>query len=123
MTHASYSLILRDISQLDVSDLQSRLSEEGMRVVEPSGEGVHNELATIAIILLTAQALTALTLWMLRTRSGETIERNVTVRKPDGTEVTVRLKLTRESSQAPEAQIVKQIAEALKLPERAILSA
>ena len=62
-------------------------------------------------------------LWLLRTRQGETIEYKVTIRKPDGSETDVHLKIKRSSSEAPKAQIIKQIAAALKIPEDSIIAA
>lgn len=119
-----YSVVLGDVSLIDVEDFKAGVPASDLHVIRPKGnDDSHNELATILILTLSVPALTALTMWLLRTRASEIIDYTVTIRKPDGTEMTVHLKIKRTSSEAPNSQAIKQIAEALKLPEDAILVA
>jgi hypothetical protein len=124
-----YSLVLRDASLIDANEIKSLIpgkdhNEGEIKIVQPeAGSESHNELATILILALSEPIITATALWLLETYKSEEIEYKVTVRKPDGTEKDVHLKIKRKSSEAPKAQIIKQIAEALKIPEKDILSA
>jgi hypothetical protein len=124
MSLSDYTVVLRDISLIDVADFRNEVPAQDLQVVQPgNGDDSHNELATVLILALAGPAITALTLWLLRTHDSETIDYKVTLKHPDGGEVTVNLKLKRSSSEAPKSQIVRQIAEALKVPESAILGA
>ena len=124
MSSQSYSMVIRDASLIDVEELRSEVPASDLNVVQPDqGNDSHNELATILILTLTPIAITALTAWLLRTHADEDIDYKVTVRGPDGTETTVQLRIKRKSSEAPKSQVIKQLAEALKLPESAIVQA
>ena len=120
--NARYSLVLKEVSLIDAEELKVGVPATDLDVVEPEiGSESHNELATIIILALSAPALSAMTMWLLRTTQNETIDYRTTVRKPDGSEEEVHLKIKRNSSTAPEAQVIKQMAAALKIPEDALL--
>ena len=124
MSQESFSMIIRDASLIDVEELRSEVPATELKVVQPHpDDDSHNELATIVILTLTPIAITALTAWLLRTHAEEYIDYMVTVRGPDGTETTVHLKIKRRSSEAPKSQVIKQLSQALKLPEDAIVRA
>lgn len=124
MEAKKYAIVLRDVSLIDVEEFKAGVQQDEMRVIQPGkGNESHNELATILVLTLAPPALTALTVWLLRDTENELVEYHATIRRPDGTEIVVHLKIKKSSSQAPEAQVVKQIAEALKVPEIDITSA
>ena len=124
MSGLRYSLVMKDASLIDVEELKADLPSIELKVIQPQKDAEsHNELATILIMALSAPAVTALTAWLLRTHDSEVIEYKVTVRNPGGSETDVHLKIKRSSSKAPKARIIKQIAEALKIPEDAIMAA
>lgn len=70
------------------------------------------------LIALGGPALTALTFWMLRSNDSETIKYDVTIRRPDGTELIIHLKVSRSASEAPKSQVIKQIAEVSPVSDR-----
>ena len=124
MNQPNYRLVLRDTSLIDVEEMRADVPAGELEVVQPGRDAeTHNELATILLLSVTVSALTGFTLWLLRKHASETIDYKVTVRNPDGSESDVHLKIRRNSSEAPEAQVIKQIAAALKVPENVILAA
>lgn len=124
MGEQAFSVLIREVSLIDIEELSQEVPPSDLDVVQPgSGDDSHNELATLLILTLTPAALTAVTAWLLRTSAGEVVNYRVTIRSPDGTEMDVQLKIKRHTSEAPKSQIIKQIADALKLPEDAILQA
>src|SRR4051794_26076348 len=110
MTKAGYQVVLKDASLLDLEEMKQEIPPSDVEIVQPGNDAeTHNELATIFLITISVSALTALTMWLLRKYSSEVIEYKVTVRNPDRSEIDVYLKLDRRSSEAPEAQVIKQI--------------
>jgi hypothetical protein len=117
-------MVLTDASLIDFEEIRSEISPAEIDVVRPGTDtDSHNELATILLIALTVSAMSGFTLWLLRTYDSEVIDYKVRIRSPDGGEIGVELKIKRSSSEAPKAQVIKQIAAALKLPETAIVGA
>jgi hypothetical protein len=120
---AELSLILKEASLLDAEEIKASIPPADLTVIGPSDDPEsHNELATVLILALTPVVVTAITMWLLRTHQEEIVEYKVTARKPDGSETEIYLKINRSSSEAPKAQVIKQIAEALKVPEDSILA-
>jgi hypothetical protein len=124
VNQAGYRVVLMDASLIDFEEIKSEISPAQIEVVRPGNDTEsHNELATILLIALTASAMSGFTLWLLRKHGSEVIDYKIKVRNPDGWETEVELKIRRSSSEAPEAQVIKQIAAALRLPEAAIVGA
>jgi hypothetical protein len=118
-----YKIKLEEVSLIDVEEIKKPLKKSDVQVLGPTVDGdTHNELATILLLTLGPPALTAFTVWLMRTHDQELIELKITVRRPDGSEQIVELKIKRSSSKAPERQVIEQIAKALAVPEDAILN-
>jgi len=71
-------------------------------------DGAIGEPATF-IIMVTMAALSTLAAYLLRKHKGESFEEDVEERLPDGTVKIRKVKWTKSSSEAPEADIIKQI--------------
>jgi hypothetical protein len=118
-----HSIILRDVSLIDLDDLRNSLPHGNFsQSTGGASSDSHDELATIFILTITPLVITAFTAWLLRTHTEEQIQYQIITRNPNGTETTLSLNIDRSSSKAPEAQIVSQIAKALKVPESAIIN-
>jgi hypothetical protein len=123
MSQSNYSLVLREVSQIDIKEISATVPPTDLTVVEPTdSDETHGELATILILTLTPMAVTAFTVWLMKDTTRETLEYKVTIRSPDGSEKDVSLKIERKSSTAPDAQVIAQITKALSLPEGTISS-
>jgi hypothetical protein len=123
MPEPLYAIVLRDASLIDIDEIKGSLPKTDLQVLQPTGaDETHNELATILLLSLTKTAIVAFTLWLLRNRDTENVEYDAVIRRPDGTETTVRLKIRRNSSSAPDAQATQQIADALDVPVERLLS-
>lgn len=70
--------------------------------------GAQGEL-TVVTVYFAMSALTALAAYLLRKHDGETFEEKVTINYPDGRSEERWVKYNRNSSSAPEADILKQI--------------
>ncbi|QDZ06424.1 hypothetical protein FPZ24_02155 [Sphingomonas panacisoli] len=124
MAQHAYAMVIHDASLIDVAELSADVPPQDLTVVQPvKGDDSHNELATIVILALAPIPIAAFTAWALKKTASELVEYRVTIRRPDGTEMDVYLKINRRSSEAPDAQVIKQIAEALRVPESAIVNA
>jgi hypothetical protein len=124
MGGSGYSLVLKEASLIDIEEIRAEVPAGDFTVLQPSEDAEsHNELATVLVLSLTSLALSAMSMWLLRTRTGEVIDYKFTIRSPEGSETDVQIKIRRSSSEAPKAQVIKQIAAALKIPEASIIAA
>lgn len=123
MDQLGFSLLVHGASLIDVEDFRDQVPPSQLEVLRPQLDGdSHNELVTLVALTISMASLTAFTAWLLRTHQSEEVEHRATVRKPDGTEIDLYVKVKRHSSQAPEAQVLKQIAAALGVSESTILA-
>jgi len=93
MEASAYSLVLDEVSLIEVEEISAGLPPADVDVLRPTDDDeTHGELATILVLTLTPMVLTAMSIWMLRNHAGETIEYKVKIRSHDGSEKEVYLR-------------------------------
>jgi hypothetical protein len=129
MTLAGASLRVRGLTSLDKVDLERQLASttgelEAKFEEEPSAAGTHGELATfIAVVAISYAAIAAFSIWVCRRSRAEEYEQEIERFYPDGTVERYRIRIVRNSSDPPEAGVIKQIAAAFHLDEAKVLVA
>jgi len=94
------------LTKYDVLELQGTPGIEFEEVKIP--EGAQGEL-TLLTAAFAMSALSTLAAFLLRKHDGASFEETVVIRKPDGQTEERHVKWKRDSSSAPEADIIRQI--------------
>jgi hypothetical protein len=105
---------LPDITRLDQLELGKRLPAEDL-TFESAQEGrdLHGELMlATAVVLVTLSALRVLAAYLLRKHNRKAFKQQLEVVAADGSRRTTTVEYTADSAEAPDAQILKQLAAA-----------
>ncbi len=103
---------LLELHALDERELRDVLAGDDITFEEPaSGDRkgtAHEPITTVAVVLLTAQALQIVAAWLLKRRHRRQVEVVTEVSRPDGSyeRKVIKLELTDSSSQADVVQAV-----------------
>jgi hypothetical protein len=108
------------IHQLKANDrfrLESESSGDDVRFEDKEVDpNEHAEFLTAtAVVVLTITGIKAVSAWLSKKRSGETLSYHVTVRQPDGTEKQTELVWTRKESELPDAEQLNALAKMLSV--------
>src|SRR5262245_44404721 len=125
MAAASARLQIKGLTELDKADLERQLATAPVNFEEAqTATGAHGELATfIAIIAVSHAALAAFSIWVCRRSRAEEYEQEYELVHPDGRIERKKIRIVRNSSDPPEAGVIKQIAAAFQIDETKILEA
>jgi hypothetical protein len=124
MEASGYAIILEDLSEIDRHELERNIPPENLSVIEPQvPEGAHGELITItAVVVVSVSAIAGFTAWALKKWRREKFELIAKVRKPDGTEQEVTIKIDKTSSTPPNEQVLQALAGIFKVPVEVLVA-
>jgi hypothetical protein len=94
------------LNKVDQLELEGELGVRFEEMAVPAGS--HGEL-TLITAYFAMSALTALAAYLLRSTEDELVEEDVDIVHPDGRRETRHVKVHRKKSEAPAADIIKQI--------------
>jgi hypothetical protein len=111
-------LRLLDLNALDARELERSLPNGSYQIEqEKLQRGEHGDLgATAAIVVLVSPlVIQAITAWLLKKRQKRSIVLTMEKIGPDNTTERRRLEITLSDSEAPQADVLKQIVSGMKL--------
>ena len=108
---------LPDVTKLDQLELRKQLSADDLHFESDSeGRDVHGELlTTTAVVLVSLSALRVLAAYLLKKTNRRRFRQRVEIVAADGTKHIKTIEYAGESSEAPEADILKQLAAACQV--------
>jgi hypothetical protein len=114
MTSQPVTIRISDVTKLEERELRDKLDPDVVSFEEEEqGEDTHGEIATAtAIVIVSLAALRVLAIYLVKTRDRDRRTKRVEVTKPDGTRRVVEIVIDTSSSKEPEADVLKQLAEA-----------
>jgi hypothetical protein len=114
MTQLPAKIGVTGISRLQCAELQKDFKSQPLDIVgEPLGPGRQGEPATVmALAIVSASALTALAIWLLRTHDYESFTHEIVTEDTQRRRTTEKIVYKKTSSKAPEKEVIKAIGEA-----------
>jgi len=116
MNEEKIQIGLRGVGLLDYREMTKDLDPKliAFKPIEPGAE--HGELATgLIIVTLASEAILALALYLLRKHKKEVFDLTLEKIRANGNTEKITVHFNTSESQSPEAEIVKQLTEGLRL--------
>ena len=102
------------LTRLDVLELKEAFPEAKVSFEKTGGTDVkQGELATVAVITLSAIGLKMLAAWLLKSRTTDVVEKTIEIVNADGSTRTERIKVNLARSTAPDAKVVDSLSKIL----------
>jgi hypothetical protein len=102
-----------DLTRLEELELREQLGPDAVSFESEREDQTHGEIATAtAIVIVTLAALRALSIYLVKTNKRKRIKKRIEITYADGTKRVVEIDIDASSSEEPEAEVLKQLAEA-----------
>jgi hypothetical protein len=115
---ANDQIRLLDLDMLDTRELERQLPAGSCQIEREKVEGgTHGDLglAAVAAVIVSPAALHAITLWLLKKRQRQSVTLKIEKIGPDGVIERSTLEFKSSSTEAPAADVAKQIVSSMKL--------
>lgn len=105
------------MTRVEALEIQRAAPETIRFETAPPGTGkLGIDPITIAVLILTADSLKILAAWLMKKRQSNRIHQTIEVVYPDGTRRTHTIDINLSSSDAPDAAVLKRVAELVQNP-------
>jgi len=113
MSKNQIQLRLEGLTKLQALDLQKQLGAGSVRIEsKPAASNDFGDLVTtIALVTITVEALKVLAVWLSTPRKADTLK----LKRSDGTEIQLSRRSSGDSSAGGQAEVLKQLENALKV--------
>jgi hypothetical protein len=120
---AQPKVTLDDLQLLDLQELREALPPGSVEESEDDAAGdQYGDFGVAVVVILTTAAINALSVWLAKKRKSDVFEEDLTYSAgPNGVHVTLHRKGSSQSSEPPDAAVVKALK--LKLSEVASVAA
>jgi hypothetical protein len=114
MTSPAAAIRIPDLTRLDELELRKELGPDAVRFEhDQHADEMHGEIATAtAIMLVSLAALRVLAVHLARAHDRKSFRKRVEIEHPDGRRQVEEIVYETSSSEAPEAEVLKQLATA-----------
>jgi hypothetical protein len=122
MNAEAVEIRLQDLTRLDQLEISKQLPSDSLRFEsEPHSRDTHGELATVtAVVVVSVVALRVLAAYLMKKSNRKSFKKSLEIIKSDGTRQIVTIEYNDASSEAPEAEILKQLGTACEVDLSAI---
>jgi hypothetical protein len=112
MADQAIEIRIPNLTRLDQLELSRTLGDNGVRFEAAQGTGdTHGELATLtAAVIISLASLRVLAVWLAKKHDRRTFKATFDVVNRDGSRRAVTVESSSASTEAPDAQVLKQLA-------------
>ena len=114
MTSPASAIRVPDLTKLDELELRKQLGNDSVKFEkDKQGDEIHGEIATAtAIVIVSLAALRTLSVYLVKAHKRKKFRRRMEIVRADGSRKIVEIEYSGSSSEEPEAEVLKQLAEA-----------
>jgi ABC-type anion transport system duplicated permease subunit len=105
------NLRLSGLTGLDRRELDDMLPAGSVRFerATTAGNGYGELVTTTAVVLVSAEVLRLVAIWLVRTRRNNVVEQEVEIEEPSGRRITTQIRVRLTERSAPEAQVLERL--------------